>query len=130
MTDFSDHPDFDGAGTYYHCPLNPDHLIKAIDPHDPAQAALDIQVGPKPGEDPMHALIRAQIEKRVAADEAAILAHVELQHTLHEVLVALGTARNALLRIRDQVTSVTLHAQHHNWAARLGEIANRGLGGE
>lgn len=122
--DMTQHPDWDGPGTYYVCPLNPDHLIKAIDVEDAVQATLDLEVRVEPGEDPLKALVRAGIEKRAADDEASILMHVELHHSLKETLVALGTARNALLDIRGRTFTPKWGDQY-----AIEEVISRGLGG-
>lgn len=88
---------FDGAGTYYVCPLDPAHIIKRTEPAP--EALFNLQVEVREGEDPLKALVRAQIERAIASDEALILMHLELQHSVKEIAVALGTARNSLIEI-------------------------------
>ena len=77
--------------------------------YDPARSVID------------NAVAYATMQN-MEANEALILAHVEGQHTIAEVLVCLGTARNALMEIREVAGG---------WAewSDLEPTVQRGLGG-
>jgi hypothetical protein len=65
------------------------------------------------------------IEAVVAANSAIMRAHLEATHTVHEVMVCLGEARNALMAIRDQAATGA-------WLYPPGvvQICDHGLGGK
>jgi len=60
----------------------------------------------------------------VKANEAIILAHAETAHTVHDIMVALGTARQALFDIRE-ATILAVAVDAPSLRARV----ERGLGG-
>lgn len=60
--------------------------------------------------------------QNIEANEALILAHMEGQHTIREVLLALGQARNALSEIREVAGGWA------EWETELAETVARGLG--
>lgn len=68
-------------------------------------------------------------EQRVEATEAMILMHVQAQHTMHSVLAALGTARNALMDIADACEYQTAPDARVLGDA-LRPMIHRGLGGQ
>jgi hypothetical protein len=61
----------------------------------------------------------------VQATEALILHHVQIQHTMHDVLAALGIARNALMDIANTVSSAPDPDTAYN---AIDEAVERGLG--
>lgn len=75
---------------------------------------------------------QAKLEALVKANEAVVLHHVQIRHTIADVLQALGTARNALMDIRaawdDPSTS---ESDVWDWMSEnLDQAIERGLGGK
>jgi hypothetical protein len=66
-------------------------------------------------------------EQRVQATEALILHHVQIQHTMHDVLAALGIARNALMDIAPLADDLAAASQTAA-AKAIDEAVERGLG--
>ena len=113
----------------YVCPLNPAHIIEVVEPGNPLQAMFALEVTPREGEHPAQALRRAAVEAQVAADEAMLLMHLEVHHSIREVALALGTARNALKDIQQSIlTDARYQAGVGQFADGTLEACTRGLG--
>ena len=72
---------------------------------------------------------QAKLEALTAANEQVILRHVQIWHKTSEILEALGTARNALMDVREMAERAQ-SAETLVYASDLIEATQRGLGGK
>ena len=71
----------------------------------------------------------AKLKALVEANEAVLLQHVQINHSIAQVLEVLGTARNALMDVREMAERAQ-SAETLVYASDLIEAAQRGLGGK
>lgn len=109
--------------TVFICPLCGDQ-IEALVPED--TRGLPFTPFPSSG-DPLRDHVEARVRQNVEANEAVLEMHLGLNHTMPEALRALGTARNALMDIREAARGDDLK---HEIGPYLEEIVERGLGGK
>lgn len=110
---------------YFQCPIC-GGLIEAFEPHDLPAPKVE---GPPPRtpEEGIERLANAKLEQLMLANEQIILNHVQTQHTIEQVLVVAGRARNALQDI-GELLAASLSGPDRQ--ARIVEAINRGLGEE
>ena len=68
--------------------------------------------------------------QNLEANEALIHAHMLSNHTMHEALLALGVARNALFDIVNMAADWNDPDESLGWADKAIEVAERGLAGK
>lgn len=111
---------------YFQCPVC-GGLIEAFEPHDLPAPKIE---GPPPAtpEEGIERLAHAKLEQLTLANEQVILIHVQANHTIEQVLVVAGRARNALQEIADVITA--RGDVPPDVATGVWEMCQRGLGEE
>jgi hypothetical protein len=97
-------------------------IIDGLDASQTKDAPAPVGWQP-PGDDIITNAASFAVAQNMQANEALILAHVESQHTVKQLLIALGVARNALQEIRE-----TLATNGALGAATIYRLIDRGLG--
>ena len=108
----------------YVCPICGD-LIEALSPEETKNAPTPEDWEPNLSANPVHNALDFAAAQNMAANEALILSHYELSHSMRELAVALGAARSALQDIWamvDQRQSLP--------PSKIAKVIERGLGGK
>ena len=81
-----------------------------------------------PAETPGPADLQGRIEQLMRLDEQAILFHFQISHTMKDVVMAMGQARNALAEIIAMIETAEARPDAYLLAKGASDIARRGLG--
>lgn len=81
-----------------------------------------------PAETPGPAGLQERIEQIMRLDEEAILFHFHISHTMQDVVMALGQARNALAEILAMIETAEARPDAYLLAKGASDVARRGLG--